>query len=189
MPYELIVIGVSMGGLAALSTILPQLPKEFSIPILVVQHMSSDANNFLAEHLSSLCILPVLNVEDKFIIKKNTIYIAPGGYHLLVEDKNTLALSLDPKVNYSRPSIDVLFESAAEVFKEKLIGVVLSGANSDGVNGAKKIKSLGGFMIVQSVKTAEATMMPAETIKAVKVDKILDLDDIGPFLTSMESKK
>ncbi len=187
MPYELIVIGVSAGGLVALSTIFPKLSAEFSIPIVVVQHVGDD-NSLLVEHLNNLCVIPVIEVEDKFAIQKNTIYIAPAGYHLLIEDKNTLALSFDPKVNYSRPSIDVLFESAADVFKEKLMGVVLSGANTDGVSGAKKIKSQGGFVIVQSIETSEAKIMPAETIKMVNVDIILPLEDIGPFLQSVERK-
>lgn len=182
MRYDMIVIGVSAGGLQALSTILPHLPCDFVTPIMIVQHISKDADSYLVKYLNDLCTLPVIEPYDKLTIQSGTIYIAPPGYHMLVEDKNTIALSIFPKVNYSQPSIDVLFESAADVFKNKLLGVILTGANSDGAKGVKRIKSHGGFVIVQSPKTSEAKIMPSEAIKAVKVDKILDLEEIGPFL-------
>lgn len=182
MPYTLIVVGVSTGGLHALATILPNLPKHFQVPILVVQHMIENNDTFLAEYLNELCQMKVIMAEDKIVMKPGIIYISPPGYHMLVEDKNTLALSFDAKVNYSRPSIDVLFESAADIYKEQLVGVILTGANHDGVKGAKKIKENNGYIIVQSLKSAEAKLMPAETIKQVEVDMILDLNEIGPYL-------
>ena len=188
MHYELIVIGVSAGGLHALSTILPQLSSQFSTPIMIVQHMSQDADGFLVQHLNNLCALPVLEAEDKMFIESGKVYVAPGGLHLLVEDKSSMALSGFPKVNFSRPSIDVLFESAAPVFKKKLMGIILTGANSDGVEGCKKIKKHGGFVLVQSIKTAESKIMPSEAIANVSVDKVLDLENIGEFLNNVSVK-
>lgn len=185
MHYQMIVIGVSAGGLNALATILPNLSQNFPIPILIVQHVQEGTDNFLVDYLDGLCQLKVVEATDKMAIRKGYIYIAPPGYHLLVEDQHTIALSQNHKLNFSRPSIDILFESAADVFKNHLIGIVLTGANNDGEKGAQYIKSLGGYIITQSVSTAEAKTMPAATIKSVKVDQVLNLKDIAPYLNAM----
>lgn len=185
MRYELIVIGVSAGGLAALSTILPHLTLACATPILIVQHRGIENTDFFVDYLNSLCPLHVIEAIDKALIKPGTIMIAPPDYHMLVENKHTVALSKDPKVNYSRPSIDVLFESAADAFGHKVIGVILTGANSDGVKGAQKIKAHGGYIIVQNPDNAEAKVMPTETIKAVHIDKVVALNDIGALLNQI----
>ena len=182
MAYKLIVIGVSAGGFEALSQLLPMLPARFPIPILIVQHQHKHSDNFLVQYLNERCALEVVEAIDKMNIQSGKVYIAPPGYHLLVEDLNTLALSCAPKVNFSQPSIDVLFESAADIFKAQLIAVILTGANSDGVAGAKKIKRNGGYVVVQSLETAEAKMMPSETLKQVQVNKVLDLIHIPQHL-------
>ncbi len=147
-----------------------------------MQHRRDESDSFLTNYLGKLCALPVSEGIDKLLIKPGII-IAPAGYHMLVEDKNMIALSRDSKVNFSRPSIDVLFESAATVFGPRVLGIILTGANNDGVQGARSIKLHGGFILVQNPKTAEAQTMPAQVIKAVKVDKILDLTDIGNYIT------
>jgi two-component system chemotaxis response regulator CheB len=183
--YDAVVIGVSSGGLAALSTILPILPGDFPVCIIVVQHQSPGADDFLAKHLNALCSLDVREAQDKDVLTPGTVYIAPPNYHLLVEPGGTLALSLEPKVNYSRPSVDVLFETAADAFADRLVGIVLTGANNDGAGGFKRIKEFGGLTIVQSPDTAQVDTMPIAAIEAAVPDHTLPLDAIAPFLKNM----
>ena len=134
-PYEAVVIGVSTGGLEALSTVLPALPEGISMPTIVVAHRAADSDNFLASHLNDLSKVFIKEAEYGEPIRAGTVYLAPGGYHLHVELDRTLRISVDPAVNFARPSIDVLFFSAAEVYGDRLVGVVLTGANSDGAAG------------------------------------------------------
>lgn len=185
--YQAVVIGVSAGGIAALENILPAFPKACRLSILIVQHMAAGGGNYLVEHFASCCSLPVREPMDKEKIEPGTIYFAPADYHLLVEQQKTMALSTEAKVNYSRPAIDVLFNTAAEAYCEKLIGVVLTGANSDGAAGLAKVHMLGGLTIVQSPETAEVDTMPKAAIKAAKVDHVLPLAEIGPFLVSLDN--
>lgn len=185
MTYDAIVIGVSAGGLKALSTILPELKKNLPVAVLVVQHLSPNSDDFLVEHLDSICQMTVCEAEDKAPLDKGTIYIAPPGYHLLLEDKRTLALSMEERVNYSRPSIDVLFETAAEAFLEKLIGVVLTGANIDGSEGLVRIHDLGGLTVVQDPKTAQVDIMPLAALSVVKADHVVSLEKIGSLLNQL----
>lgn len=180
--YRAVVIGVSAGGLAALEKILPVLKDTFSLPVLVVQHLSPTSENYLPIHFSHHCSLEVKEAEDKEPIEGGVIYFAPPNYHLLVECNRFVALSTEERVNFSRPSIDVLFETAAEAYQHELIGIVLTGANSDGAVGMTKIKQLGGLVVVQSPETAESDAMPKATIDAVEVDHILPLNEIGHFL-------
>jgi len=183
--YQAIVIGVSVGGLNALSNILPALLADFPVPVIIVQHISQDkSDNFLTTILNERCGLRVKEADEKEKIAKGNVYLAPRGYHLLVEKDKTFSLSIDEVVNYSRPSIDVLFESAAEAYSSGLIGIVLTGASSDGANGLKKIKESGGIAIVQDPDTAEGTAMPLSAIQACKVDHKLPLDEIGEFLAN-----
>lgn len=163
--YEAIVIGSSMGGMAALSEIMPALPNEFKLPIIVVQHRYADSDEFLSEYLNKLSAVNIVEAEDKSRIEPGTVYLAPSDYHLLVEHNKTISLSRDLPINFSRPSIDVLFDSAAEVYHDKLIGVILTGANSDGSLGLKKIKEHGGLTIVQNPDTAQASIMPKSAIE------------------------
>ncbi len=143
--YDAIVIGVSTGGLDALETVFSLFTDDFAVPVMVVQHRGRDrdANDFICRHLAGFCGSDVREAEDKEPVRPGHIYIAPPNYHLMVEMNRTLSLSVDPPVNFSRPSIDVLFETAAEVYKDKLVGVVMTGANNDGSTGLKKIKRLG----------------------------------------------
>ena len=182
--FDLIVIGCSRGGLNALQKIFSALTNDFCIPIAIVQHRHKASNEGLPEHLRRSTNLCVVDVEDKQWIKPGCVYLAPADYHLLVEH-GTFNLSVDAAVAYSRPSIDVLFESAADAYRDRLIGVVLTGANADGARGAQRIKRRGGFVIVQDPATAEAPAMPQATIDLVRVDRILPLERIGPFLVEL----
>ena len=180
--FKLIVMGVSYGGMNALQTILPVLPENFPVPVVIVQHMSPNPDSYLVSHLDSTCSISVKEAEDKEELKAGRVYLAPADYHILIEDDMTLSLTVEEKVNYSRPSIDVLFDSAAYAFGRKVIGVVLTGANTDGSLGLAEIKKNGGIAIVQSPETAVASVMPQGAIDAVMVDHILPLHEIAPFL-------
>jgi two-component system chemotaxis response regulator CheB len=182
--YELIVIGCSMGGMHALQTIFGAFPKDFPLPIAVVQHRYRTSNEGLPAFLRRHTKLHVVDTTDKEWVKPGTVYLAPANYHLLVE-RGELSLSVDEAVAYSRPSIDVLFESAADAYPGAVIAVVLTGANADGARGAARIKSRGGFVVVQDPATAESPAMPQAAIDATRVDRILPLDRIGPFLIEL----
>jgi two-component system chemotaxis response regulator CheB len=183
--YEAIVVGVSAGGLDALAEVLPRFDKDMTLPIMIVQHQSHDSDDFLVRYFARLCRHSVREGEDKMPVESGTIYFAPANYHLLVELDKTLSLSTEALVNYSRPSIDVLFESAADTYTDRLVGIILTGANPDGTNGAARIKELGGLIIVQDPETAEAKAMPMAVIKHVQVDHILPLNGIGDFVNSL----
>jgi len=189
MKYEAVVIGASAGGLTALQEILAPLPADFRLPMLVVQHRLPASNDFLAFSLSESCRLAVKEATEKEHIKPGRVYIAPANYHLLVEPDKSLSLSVDPKVCYSRPSIDVLFETAAEVYRSRLIGLILTGANHDGTAGLKKIKAYGGLSIAQNPVTAEAKEMPNSAIQENVVDKILPLSEMPAFLIHLAGKE
>jgi two-component system chemotaxis response regulator CheB len=182
--YELIVIGCSMGGMQALQVIFGAFPKNLPLPVAVVQHRYRTSNEGLPAFLRRHTKLDVVDSVDKEWIKPGTVYLAPANYHLLVE-RGELSLSVDEAVAYSRPSIDVLFESAADAYGPGVIGVVLTGANADGARGAAMIKNRGGFVVVQDPATAESPAMPSAAIAATRVDRILPLDRIGPFLVEL----
>ncbi|MBP1995645.1 chemotaxis protein CheB [Paenibacillus eucommiae] len=183
--YEAVVIGVSAGGLKALSDVLSYLPRDYLLPVLIVQHLLDGSDNFLAEYLNEQTAVHVKEADEKELIRPGYVYLAPAGYHLLIEEDRTISLSVDPRVNYSRPSIDVLFESAAYVFEERCVGVILTGANSDGSVGLSAIHKKGGLTVVQDPKTAEYNMMPDAAIQATKVDHILSLAEIGKLLSGL----
>ncbi len=185
LAYEAIVIGASAGGFQALKAVLPALGSTFPLPVVIVEHMDERSNGFLVEYLNRLSAIMVKEAEDKEPLRGGTAYMAPPGYHLLIEADRTMSLSVDGRVNFSRPSIDVLFESAAAVFHNTLIGVVLSGANADGAQGLKAIKQRGGLAIVQNPQTAEASAMPKAALASTPVDHVLDADVIGPLLMSI----
>lgn len=182
MRYEAIVIGVSSGGLKALKLIFSALPSGFATPIIVVQHIGPRSENSWIKLLNGSCIIPIKEADEKEKVVSGNIYIAPSNYHLLIEKDRSFSLTIDERVNFARPSIDVLFESAAEAYKEKLIGIILTGANSDGTKGVKRIKECGGLVIVQDPATAESSYMPASAIAAIQPDHILELDHIGELL-------
>lgn len=177
---RIIVVGTSAGGLRALETILGALPPTFSLPIVVVQHRSKESDAF-ADVMGSLISLPVFEAEDKEPIVAPGVYLAPPDYHLMLEP-GRLALSTDDTVNFSRPSIDVMFESAADAYGAGVVGLLLTGANSDGTRGLVKIRLAGGYAIVQDPKTAEVAEMPAAAIREGAVDKVLPLDEISKEL-------
>ncbi len=184
--FQAVVIGVSAGGMHALSTLLPALPKDFPLPILVVQHRLAGSDDYLAHSLDQLCAIHVKEAEEKEPLKAGWVYIAPADYHLLVERDQTLSLSVDDKENYSRPSIDVLFESAAYAWTSALIGVILTGANSDGARGLALIKEKGGITVVQNPTTAEYDVMPKAALASAKY--VLDLAKIGELLKTLASQ-
>jgi two-component system, chemotaxis family, protein-glutamate methylesterase/glutaminase len=183
-PFELVAIGCSLGGMHALQEILPAFPADFPVPIAIVQHRHKRSNEALPTLLRKSTKLCLVDVEDKLYIKPGCVYLAPADYHLLVE-RGSFSLSVDAAVAFSRPSIDVLFESAADAYRDAVVGVVLTGANSDGAKGAARIKRRGGFMVVQDPATAEAKEMPEAAIDAARVDRILPLNRIGPFLVEL----
>jgi two-component system chemotaxis response regulator CheB len=183
-PPELIVMGCSLGGMRALQTILGGLPKDFPVPIAIAQHRHKASNEGLPAFLRKTSKLPVVDVDDKQWIRPGTVYLAPADYHLLV-DRGEFSLSVDAAVAYSRPSIDVLFESAADAYRDHLVGIILTGANADGARGAERIRECNGFLIVQDPAEAEAPSMPQATIQRTRVDRILPLDRIAPFLVEI----
>lgn len=184
MSFEFIVIGTSLGGLSALQTLLSNLPANFVVPIAIVQHRHKNSNGSLQGLLQAKSMLPIQEVEDKDEITPGKVYLAPSDYHLLVE-RGYFSLSTDEPVSYARPSIDVLFESVADIYAEQVIGVILTGANQDGTEGLKKVKARGGMTIVQEPATAESEIMPAAAISSVKVDRILPLVEIAQLLVKL----
>lgn len=170
----------------ALSEILPTLPQNFSLPILIVQHLSPASDDYLATYLDEKCEVKVKEADEKEKIEGGVVYLVPANYHLLVEKDKTLSLSVDSPVNFARPSIDVLFETAAEAYGSNLIGLVLTGASADGSRGLKLIKERGGLTLVQDPKTAESEVMPKAAIAEVDVDHIIPLSEIGAFLIKIE---
>jgi len=181
MPVELVVIGTSLGGFSALEILLGNLPREFPVPIAVVQHRMADADSTLSLVLQVHSALPLSEPDDKDPIEPGHVYMAPPDYHLLVE-RGSFALSTEQRVCHARPSIDVLFESAAHAYGAGLVGVILTGANHDGARGLACIKQRGGFTIVESPTTAESPAMPKAAIAACRVDRILPLSEIAAFL-------
>lgn len=182
MNYELIAIGTSWGGLQALSRLLSDLPAEIGQPIVIAQHRAVESpEGALARLLEQHTDRVVRDAEDKDTLEPRHVYLAPPDYHLLVE-AGSLALSTEDAVQFARPSIDVMFETAADAYGERAIGIVLTGANDDGARGVQRVKSRGGLVVVQDPDTAEAPQMPRAAIEAVAVDQILRLDQIASYL-------
>ena len=185
MKIEAIVIGSSAGGFYALRTLFSGLKKDFAIPILIVQHLSPHKESVMASILNQLTAINVKEADDKDLIKKSFAYIAPPNFHMLVESDRTISLNVEEKVCFSRPSIDVLFETASFVYGEHLLGVLLTGANADGAFGMKFIKKHGGITIAQNPETAEASEMPQAAIDLGVVDYIFDLERIIDYLNGL----
>ncbi len=179
--YELICIGASWGGLRAVGQVLLDLPDEVEQPIVVAQHRYADSQSALPELLGHQTKRPVVDVEDKMAIERSHVYIAPPDYHLLVE-RGSFALSTEARVQHARPSVDVLFESAADAYGPAVVGVILTGANEDGAAGLARIKARGGVAIVQDPADAERRAMPDAAIAATVADAVLPVEDIGKFL-------
>ncbi|NOY61152.1 MAG: chemotaxis protein CheB [Calditrichaeota bacterium] len=180
--FEAIVLGVSTGGTKALRMIIPNLPSTFPLPIVIVQHLHPHSDSYFVEDFRQCSNLIVEQAEEKVGILPGHVYIAPSNYHLLLECERTLSLSVDEPVNFARPSIDVLFDTAAEVFREKLIGIILTGAGKDGSAGVRKIKKNGGFVIVQNLDSAQVETMPRAAMNAIDVDLVIPLEEMVPTL-------
>jgi two-component system, chemotaxis family, protein-glutamate methylesterase/glutaminase len=180
----MIVIGASLGGLKALKSIVNKLPPSFPQPIAAALHRHKESDDALAEFIQTGTLLPVSEVVDKEPILPGHVYLAPADYHLFVE-RDYFSLSTDDLVQFARPSIDVLFESAADTFGPSVIGIVLTGANQDGSKGAIRIKDHGGRIIVQDPKSADCPIMPEATLHAVQADYVCMLEEIGPLLQKL----
>ena len=182
--YELVVIGASWGGMRALEKVLGGLPADFPVPIAVAQHRDPDAEDDLLAHLLSRHTgLAIHDADDKDPLRGGAALLAPPGYHMLIED-GCVGLSVDELVQFARPSIDVLFESASEEHGERTIGVILTGANADGTDGLTAIKRRGGFTIVQDPDTAERPEMPRAAL-AADPDAVLPVEEIPAMLCDL----
>ena len=181
--YDLLVVGASWGGLDAIGLLLDGLDSDLGVAIALVQHRSSDQAG-LAGLLAIRARLPVREIEDKDPIQAGNVYLAPPDYHALVEPGH-FALSTEDRVQYARPSIDVLFESAADAYRERVIGVILTGANEDGAKGLARIKARGGVAIIQDPASAAKGTMPAAALAATVADAVLPLDEIAPFISGL----
>lgn len=178
---SIVVIGSSAGGLRALEEVLGALPETFPVPIIAVQHRSRESSDAYADVIGAFSRIPVRDAEDNVPLAAPGVYVGPPDYHVLVEP-GRLALSIDEPVAYSRPSIDVLFESAADAYGRNVVGVLLTGANSDGARGLFRIKEAGGYAIVQDPHTAESPEMPAAAIASAPVDRVVPLRQIAEEL-------
>lgn len=185
--FKVVIIGGSAGSLNVLMQILPQLPAIKTFAIVIVLHRKSTDDQTLEELIKLKVSCSVKPIEDKVPFLPGFIYIAPSNYHLLFEKNDVLSLDTSDKVNYSRPSIDVSFESAAEVYKNRLIGILLSGSNSDGTDGLKAIKNEGGTIIVQDPKSAEMPFMPNHAIQNTAPDHVLNIQEILQFILSIDN--
>lgn len=181
MKADLVVLGASAGGVSAMRFILSRLGPDFQTPMALVLHREKHTNSALAEILGNDCPLPVIEVEDKQAIEPGHVYLGPSDYHLLVEP-GQLCLSVDPPVMYARPSIDVLFDSAADAYRGKVAGILLTGASADGAQGLKQIADHGGLTIVQDPCEAQEPAMPRAALELFRPSKILKLSEIVSFL-------
>lgn len=184
---EIIVVGGSAGALDAVATILRGLPPQFELPLALVLHLPPDRPSYLTNVLAMHYRLTVKEAEDKEPVCPRTLYVAPANYHLLLERDRSLSLSADDLVHFSRPSIDVLFESAADAYGAAALGVLLTGANEDGARGLASIRSAGGTTVVQSPATAQVRVMPEAALRMNAHHDVLPLDEIGAFLARFDA--
>ena len=186
---DAIVIGTSAGGVEALSVLLPALPAGLRAAVFIVLHLPRERPSLLVDIFAPKCALPVREAEDKEPVERGTVYFAPPDYHLLVDEGPRLALSADEPVNYSRPSIDVLFESAADVYGKRLLGIILTGANEDGAPGLEAVRRAGGATIVQEPRSAQVPMMAESALKRGPVDLVLSLEQIADLLRTPRRRR
>src|SRR6201996_5586191 len=182
---EAIVIGASAGAIQALSRILPALPEKYPFPVMVVVHIPADRSDLLASLFQAKCRMEVKEAEDKEPIIPGVVYFGPSDYHLLVETDRTVSLSSDEPVLYSRPSIDVLFESAADAYGEGLVGIILTGANEDGAGGLGAIHAAGGITLVENPAEAFASAMPSAALARCPEARSASLDEIAAYLVGL----
>lgn len=186
---EAIVMGASAGGVSALLSVLALLPREFAIPVLCVLHLPDDHDSQLAEVFERKLKRPVREARDKESLEAGMIYFACPGYHLSLEYDRSLSLSQEERVHYSRPSIDILFESAADACGPALVGVLLTGANEDGAKGLARISEYGGLTVVQDPAQAQVAIMPSAALALHRPDHILPLNGIGHLLAKLEKQE
>jgi two-component system, chemotaxis family, protein-glutamate methylesterase/glutaminase len=179
---DAVVIGASAGGVEALGALLPALPAAFRPSLFIVLHLPRERPSLLVEIFERRCALPVREAEDKEPIEPGTVYFAPPDYHMLLEKGRQIALSADAPVHYSRPSIDVLFESAADAYGERLLGIILTGANEDGAAGLHAIHQAGGITIVQQPDSAKVPLMVVSALQRGPADFVLSLQEIAELL-------
>jgi two-component system chemotaxis response regulator CheB len=182
---EAVVIGASAGGVEALDEILPALPSGFRPSVFIVLHLPRERPSLLPEIFRKRCVLPVREAEDKEPIEAATVYFAPPDYHLLIEKDLQLALSADEPIHYSRPSVDVLFETAAEAYGDRLLGIILSGANEDGADGLQAIHQAGGVTVVQKPESAKVPAMVVSALQRGPADFVLSLPEIASLLRGL----
>jgi two-component system chemotaxis response regulator CheB len=182
---EAIVIGASAGGVEALGSILPALPAKFGPSVLIVLHLPRERPSLLVEIYEKRCALPIREADDKEPIEPGTVYFAPPDYHMLVERNRQIALSTDEPVHFSRPSVDVLFESAADVYADRLLGVILTGANEDGAAGLHAIHRAGGVTVVQQPDSAKVPLMVVSALQRNPADFVLSLPQIAELLVGL----
>ena len=183
--YEAVVIGGSWGGMNAAVEILKQLPAAFPLPVVLVLHRMRGVNSELPALIRKKTYVEVKEADEKEKMQKSIVYVAPADYHLLIEQDKTFSLDVSEAILYSRPSIDVTFESAAQVFGNRLVGIVLSGASKDGTQGLHTIAKAGGTAIVQDPSEAEADTMPQSAMDVVKQARIMKLEEIASFLLTL----
>lgn len=181
----MLLIGGSAGSLDVLLEILPQLHHDLPFPVVIILHRKSDAESVLTDLLALKTVLPVKEVDDKERIIPGTIFLAPADYHLLIEKDGIFSLDASEKINFSRPSIDVSFESAAEIYGSLTAGLLLSGANADGTMGLKKIKDAGGIAMVQQPSVAEVSFMPQQAVNEINIDAILKNEEIAGVINGL----
>lgn len=177
-----VVIGASTGAVAALSHLLPPLAADFPLAILVTVHVPADKPNSIPALLQAKCRIAIKEAEDKEPVVPGTVYFAPPDYHLLVEQDRSLSLSSEEPANFSRPSVDVLFESAADAYGKDLLAIILSGANQDGARGARAVGEAGGVVVVQNPDSAEARMMPESALTACPEARVMNLSTLAKLL-------
>ncbi|HMH27190.1 MAG TPA: chemotaxis protein CheB [Steroidobacteraceae bacterium] len=184
---DAVVIGASAGGIEALSVLLPALSRGLRPPVFIVLHLPRDRPSILADIFAQKCVVPVREAEDKEMVTSGTVYFAPSDYHLLVDQGPQLALSADEPVHHSRPSVDVLFESAADIYEDRLLGIILTGANEDGASGLAAVHDAGGVTIVQRPDTARAPHMALSALKLRPADWVLTLNEIAGMLQTLDA--
>jgi two-component system chemotaxis response regulator CheB len=184
-PCKVLLIGGSAGSLQVLFSLIPAIKPNFTFAVIIILHRRSSADSALSELLSTKTSAPTLEAEDKDPILPGRFYLAPADYHLLIEKNGTFSLDYSEKINFSRPSIDVTFESAAEIYGPSLVAMLLSGANEDGTKGLLTIKSMGGKTVAQNPETAQMPFMPQHAISHNAADYIQDLKEMADFINNL----
>lgn len=186
---DIVVIGSSSGGISALEKLLKAFDNKLDVTIVIAQHMSPDSGDSIKKLLKKYSTIELKEPIDKEELQSGCIYIAPADYHLLIERAGYFAVNLGPKVNFCRPSVDLLFETAAEAFPERVLGVVLTGANGDGTEGCRHIKKFNGLVVAQNPDEAQINVMPLSVINAGLADYVLSLKEISDMINRLCKKK